>query len=311
MNPPRVRVLLATFNGARWLDEQLRSVFNQVNVEVSVIVSDDRSTDATAQLLSRWRLRAPLRILPSPGIRFGSAHRNFLRLIRDASAREADFFALCDQDDIWLPGKLDRGITCLCEIPADAYSSDVVAFWPDGVRRRVRKSRPQRTYDHLFGSPGPGCTFVLPQRVFEELQSWVREHFERLQEIWVHDWLIYAFVRSRGMNWYIDEQANMLYRQHATNEIGVNAGWSAALDRFRRVREGAYRREILAIADAVGESSYPVRAVRRLSLADRAWLACHVHTFRRSMVESLILAVFVLLMPRPSADSLDGAKHLR
>lgn len=293
-----VRVLLATHNGAMWLDEQIQTIFEQRHVRVSVVACDDASSDRTPALLAAWSNRSPLAILPAAATRLGSAHRNFLRLIRDTPLDDADYFALSDQDDIWLPDKLARGIDCLQSFPAHAYSSDVTAFWPDGSRHRINKAQPQRSHDYLFGSPGPGCTFVFPRAVFGSLQGWVTQRFDRLQDIWVHDWLIYAFVRCHGMRWHIDDHANMLYRQHGRNEIGVNAGRRAALNRLRHVRSGAYRKDILSIADAVGDTSSIVKAVRRLTASDRLWLIGHVRQFRRRLAECLILVLFILLMPR-------------
>lgn len=295
---PHVCVLLATYNGARWLDEQLDSIFGQEAVRVSVVASDDSSADDTVALLQRRSGRAALTLLPAAGQRFGSAHRNFLRLIRDADPGDADYVALADQDDVWLPRKLARGIECLADGDAAAYSSNVTAFWADGSSRLIDKAQPQRRYDHFFGSPGPGCTFVLTRSVFDDLRRWVTEHFDRLQGIWVHDWLIYAFVRAHGLRWHIDEQPNMRYRQHGGNEIGVNAGWRAAMNRLDHVRSGSYRRTILAIADALGDQSPPMQAMRRLRGRDRLWLLAHVRQFRRRYLECAFLVFFLLVMPR-------------
>lgn len=295
---PHVRVLLATYNGAPWLDEQLKSTASQQGVRVTLVASDDSSSDGTVEVLKRWALRQPIEILPPSTARFGSAHRNFLRLIRDAELGDADFFALSDQDDIWLPGKLLRGIECLNSFAAQGYSSNVTAFWPDGSRQLIDKAQPQRSLDHLFGSPGPGCTFVLPRQVFLELKAFVTQHFDHLQSIWVHDWLIYAFVRASGGRWYIDAQTLMLYRQHGRNEIGVNAGWRAAINRLKLVRSGAYRRDILAIAEATCVTNNVVNSLRRLSLMDRIGLISSVREFRRRFTDCLILAVFFLVMPR-------------
>jgi rhamnosyltransferase len=295
---PKVRVLLATYNGAQWLDEQLQSIFDQTAVELSIVASDDHSTDATPQLLAHWSTRAPLSVLPASAQRFGSAHRNFLQLIREAPLGDADYVALCDQDDIWLPGKLERAVAQLQQHAGHAYSSDVIAFWPDGRSQLIRKSQPQRRRDYLFGSPGPGCTFVIRRDVFDAMRGWVDAGFVRMLDIWVHDWLIYAYVRHAGHRWLIDDEPLMLYRQHGRNEIGVNAGWRAALSRWRHVRSGAYRRDILGIADAVGEQSPEVAAVRRLRWTDRLWLVGHAREFRRQGSESLLLAVLLLFMPR-------------
>lgn len=295
---PTITVLLATFNGQRWLDEQLQSIFGQRAVSVSVVVSDDASTDGTLECLADWSIRERILLLPGQSTRFGSAHRNFLRLIRDAPLGDAEYVALADQDDVWLPGKLARAVHCLRTLPADAYSSDVTAFWPDGRRRLISKSQSQRNHDYLFGSPGPGCTFVMPRAAFDTMRSWVTAEYSRMQNIWVHDWLIYAYIRGRGMRWHIDDQPNMLYRQHGHNEIGANQGWHAALARLRHVRSGAYRRDILAIADVVGIQSKPVDAVRRLTVKDRLWLITHARQLRRRLSEALMLLVLIVCMPR-------------
>lgn len=293
---PQLAILLATHNGALWLDEQLQSIFAQTGVDVSVVVSDDASTDSSPQLLAEWSTRARLQVLPHSGRRFGNAHRNFMRLIREAPLDDAEYIAFADQDDIWLPAKLARAVQCLNTLPADAYSSDFTAFWPDGRRQLIRKSQKQRSRDYLFSSPGPGCSFVIPRKVFDRMREWVGVGSEQMQSVSVHDWLIYAYVRTQGLRWYIDDHPNLLYRQHDSNEIGVNAGWRAALSRLHQVRSGAYRRDVLAIAEAVGESSCVVTSLRRLSLTNRIWLIGHVRQFRRRLADCMLLAVFILLM---------------
>jgi len=295
---PKVRVLLATYNGAQWLDEQLHSMFAQEGVKVSVVASDDSSTDSTLVKLRAWAGLNNLMLLPPVTERFGSAHRNFLRLIRDAELGDSEYFALSDQDDIWLPSKLARGIDCLLSQSVQGFSCNVTAFWPDGSRQLIDKAQPQRRYDYLFGSPGPGCSFVFPRYVFVQIQQWVTQKFDQIQDIWVHDWLLYAFVRSRGMRWHIDDQPHMLYRQHGSNEIGANTGWRAAGKRLRHVRSGAYRRDILAVADSVGETSKVVTAMRRLTPLDRLRLILLARSFRRRLSECVILAFFIVVMPR-------------
>lgn len=293
---PRVLVLLATYNGAPWLEEQLRTLAGQQGVRVGIVASDDSSTDATPTILRAWADRGALELLPPAGRRLGSANRNFLRLIREAPLGDADLVALADQDDVWLPGKLARAADCLQRTGASAYSSDVTAFWPDGTRKQVRKSQPQRPLDHLFGSPGPGCTYVMPRAAFERLRAWVVERFDELQDLWVHDWPIYAFVRSHGMRWHIDDQALMLYRQHGHNEFGANAGWRAAWRRWQKLRSGAFRQEVLTIAAAVGDRSRASEALRRLRWTDRLWLVAHSRDFRRRALDSAVLAATFLLM---------------
>lgn len=298
---PRVTVLMATYNGRQWLNEQLQSILAQEGVQVRVVVSDDRSSDGTAQWLATFGDDPRIQILPSNATRFGNANRNFMRLIADAPVEDADWLAFSDQDDVWLPSKLRRAADRLEQNGLDAYSSDVIAFWPDGQERTLVKSQPQRAHDHLFESAGPGCTFVLSQARFRELQQWVRSHRNTADNLKVHDWAIYAFARSRGWRWEIDAQPGMRYRQHGRNEVGANIGWRAGMGRIQQVLSGRYLSDALAIAAAMGIDSPVVRRMRRLSWADRISLAALASQCRRRRAEAWLMALLFLTMRRPRA----------
>jgi rhamnosyltransferase len=295
---PRVTVLLATHNCQDWLPEQLASLFRQRDVQVSVVASDDASSDATPVMLQQATQAHELQVLASPAERFGNANRNFLRLIAEAPLGDAQYVALSDHDDVWFDDKLLVAVGSIERLGLDAYSSDVTAFWPDGRRKAVVKSRPQRRFDHLFESAGPGCTFVFRRQRFDELRQWVRAQGPALHDVKVHDWLIYAYARTRGWRWHVDSRPGLLYRQHARNELGANAGLAAARLRLRQVRHGRYRRDILSIAQAVGETGPLVQRLTRLSPWDRVWLALGARSCRRRRGEALALALMFLTMSK-------------
>lgn len=299
MNPklPDCVVLLATYNGERWLPQQLESLRLQRGVDLRVNVSDDQSSDGTMNLLFTYASMLPLFILPAQAERFGNANRNFLRLIRDADIGDAEYVALADQDDIWEPDKLERAIDRLNAEGAVAYSSDFEAFWPDGRTRIVKKSHQQKQFDYLFGSPGPGCTFVFTRALFLEMRVWVIANFEVLSRLWVHDWILYAYARSSGHSWLIDNLPNIRYRQHASNEIGVNLGLTAILRRLAVVKEGRYRHDIVTIAELTNANPECLLALRRLNWSDRLWLIRHADNFRRSLLEVWALRLIFVLMP--------------
>jgi len=296
---PRVAVLLATYNSALWLRQQLDSIFAQQGVVLHLFVSDDRSTDDTVSIIDEYANRFPVTLLPCLADRFGNANRNFLRLIRDTDVAGFDHVAFSDHDDIWNPDKLRRAVDRIAQLGVHAYSSDVTAFWTDGRVQLVLKSKPQRLYDYLFESPGPGCTFVFLRASFENLRVFVLQRFEEARQVKVHDWLIYAYARTHGWGWYIDNWPSMLYRQHGDNEIGANSGWQAIRRRLWEIRSGEFRTDVLTIADLVGDNSWVVKALRRLSTVDRLRLMLMAREFRRRRWHCWLLALFFLLMPRP------------
>ncbi len=295
---PRIAVLLATHNCELWLAEQLSSIYQQRDVQVSMIASDDASTDATASILRRFAQEHDLNALPPKPARFGNANCNFLRLIGDARVGSAAYIALSDHDDIWFDTKLSTAVNKIEQLGLDAYSSDVIAIWPDGKRKTIVKSQPQRRFDHLFESAGPGCTFVLRRSRFDELQAWVRAEAASLDKLKVHDWTIYAYARTRGWRWLIDDRPGLLYRQHARNEMGANIGVNGALRRLREVLEGRYRQDALRIARAVGEHGAVIQRLERLSLRDRLLLALTARECRRRRRDALALGLMFLTMPR-------------
>lgn len=295
---------MATWNAARFIEEQLESVFAQQGVDARLIVSDDASGDETLEILERVATQHPGRVtlLPQGTRRFGSANRNFLRLIAEASVGDDEYVAFCDHDDVWLPWKLGRALDCIRSEGLDAYSSDVIAFWPDGRESLIHKSNAQRDFDYLFESAGPGCTFVLAPRSFSEIRSWIKENFESACDAKVHDWLIYAYARTRGWRWRIDDRPSMRYRQHAANEVGANSGLRALSARWKSVMTGKYRKDVLLIAGLVNDNSWVTKALCRLQATDRLRLALSVRDLRRSNRDRFALALFLLFMPGGDCD---------
>jgi rhamnosyltransferase len=301
MTRPRIAVLLATHDGAAWLDEQLDSILGQRDVDVRVIVSDDASADATPDLLAT-RLSADPRITVLPPLpASGSAAANFARLFRDADVSGCDFVALSDQDDVWMADKLVRHAALLSDGDLDGISSEVTAVGPDGSRRLVRKAFPQRPYDWVCESPGPGSTFLLTPRLVSLVADVVRSGLA--ESVQFNDWLVYAVCRARGWRWHIDAAATVDYRQHDDNVMGANHGRQAALSRFRLITARWHREQALAVVDAAlsvvpRENQLAVRKLRAelvgTGLAPRVALARQAWQLRRRPRDRALLAALLL-----------------
>jgi rhamnosyltransferase len=248
----KVAVLLAAYNGRAWIGNQVNSILAQDSVDVTIFVSVDQSKDGTEQFVDQLSLDEPrLSILPH-GKKFGGAGPNFYRLISEVDFSGFDYVAFADQDDIWLPNKLSRACDQLAESGADAYSSNVTAFWPDGRQVLVNKSQPQVRWDFLFEAAAPGCTYVMTIELARELQAFIMKNSKKVQKIAMHDWFTYAFSRARGYSWVIDSYPGMRYRQHAQNQVGANSGFWAFIYRAGRVLDGWGLGQSALIADALG-----------------------------------------------------------
>lgn len=293
----RIAVCLAAYNGMAYIVEQIESIFLQRNVDLQIFISVDQSTDGTENRLAEWALSEPRLTLLPVGLRFGGAGPNFYRLLRDVDFADFDYVSFADQDDIWPPEKLSRAQEMLLSTGSDAYSSNVLAFWPNGRKVLIKKSQAQVQWDFLFEAAGPGCTYVMRKELACALQAVVKNRWAEVQQVGLHDWFAYAFARANGYRWVIDDYAGMLYRQHANNQVGVNKGWRAWRHRAHKVLGGWGLAQSALIADLVGLGDDAF--VKRWSSGRRAgllWLACHGGQCRRRGRDKLLFALSCLAM---------------
>lgn len=300
---PRVTVLLATYNGRDWLPEQLDSILDQQGVQVDVVVLDDLSTDGTAPYLAERAAADPrITVLPSTDAS-GSAAANFYRLIQRAPVA-GDLVALADQDDVWVPTKLARHAALIAERGLDAVSSNVTSFHPDGRRELVRKDFPQREFDFLLESPGPGSTFLMTPRLVDAVRALITDDPAGVASTDYHDWLIYAVARSRGWAWHIDSVSTVDYRQHEANVMGANLGTRSAVSRVKLMAQHWHRGQAIVLGRLVlpGAGSPQADGIRRLlglfendGVRSRFAIAWAASSLRRRPRDRGIIALLALL----------------
>ena len=280
----RISVALCTHNGARYVTEQVESILAQTLAPDEIVLSDDASTDDTVALLhARATADARVSVLELEGAAGGAA-ANFYRLLRAVDLTGAGLVAFADQDDIWLPGKLARHAE-LVAAGNDGVSSDVTAFSEAGPRSLVRKSYPQREYDFLLESPGPGCTFLMSNRLATLAQQQLAEPESAASRTDFHDWLLYVLCRSRGWSWHIDDVPSVDYRQHGSNAMGANVGAASARRRLGLIRNRWHRGEATLLAQAglaVATDQTRPGLETMLSLFERTGPAGRIGLLRRS-----------------------------
>lgn len=290
-------MLLAAHNGIRWLNEQVGTILDQKDASVRLVVSVDKSTDGTENWFEDLYQRdRRVELLPH-GRSFGRASTNFYRLILEADLGDCDYVAFADQDDVWFQDKLSRAITTMTAGKFHAYSGNVLAFWPDGRERLVKKAQPQRKWDYLFEAAGPGCTYVLSRSVFDEFRAFIEANQSKLKDIYLHDWLCYAFARSRGFAWMIDPEPKMRYRQHAQNHLGVHSGPKAIADRAKNIINGWWVNQARSIALILGLQDEPfVKPWVRGGRSGYLFLIRNVRNFRRKPADAHSMAAAMAVL---------------
>lgn len=223
LETPMVAVLLSTYNGGRFLAEQIDSLIAQTHENWVIYASDDGSTDNTLDLLDQYRKRLePGRLNIIRGPQKGFAH-NFLSMAK-SEAIEADYFAFCDQDDIWHPEHLARAIKVLQLYPDNKPSlfcsrTVLIDEFSAPIGHSTLFSRPATFKNALIQSIAGGNTMLFNAQARQLLAQ-----IKTSQEIIFHDWLTYLLVSGCGGHVHYSDQPLVSYRQHNDNLIGSGKG---------------------------------------------------------------------------------------
>ncbi len=240
---PFVAILMAVKNGAPMLPEQLASISAQTHQNWHLYAADDASSDASPALIRAFADQShPVTLLDGPGT--GSAN-NFMYLITEF-ARQApgdSWLAFCDQDDVWLPDRLARGVRRLHEEPAERPALYCSRTWVcDANLENLRLSpacpRPPDFLNALVQNIAAGNTILLNPAGVRLLARAAA----KAGPVVSHDWWAYQIVSGAGGTVVFDDVPTLLYRQHANNAIGSSLGLRASLYRLKMVLQGRYRR---------------------------------------------------------------------
>jgi glycosyltransferase involved in cell wall biosynthesis len=216
--PNGVSVLLSTYNGAQYLPQLLNSLVSQTYPDVLLNIRDDGSTDETCEILRMFATgRSNVRMMR--GTRLGPA-LSFLELLRNTDF-DCQFFAFCDQDDVWLPKKLEDAIRLLQQYsPEEPLMYCSAVEYVDSNLRHLGYSKPLRRLgfaNALVENVATGCTQVMNRRardlIVENMPS----------RPLMHDWWCYLVVSALGRVIYGDKP-QVKYRQHASNTMGARKG---------------------------------------------------------------------------------------
>lgn len=214
-----VIVLMSTYNGEKYLREQIESLLSQT-VPVDILVRDDGSSDSTVKILEEYASKKQLNWYCGKNLGPG---RSFFDLVQKAPL--ADYYAFADQDDIWCADKTEAAINKLEILPCDIPNLYFGAFSPVRMdlspiikNEKMLQFRPKPSFGNaLVENIAPGCTYVFNRKALEIFRLYKMEY------ITIHDWDLYRIVMALDGNVIYDIIPHIMYRQHGNNAIGFQS----------------------------------------------------------------------------------------
>ena len=213
---PRISIVIASYNGAKYIREQLDSIFEQTMKPDEVIIADDCSTDGTFELCRKY--------IDNHNLHGWTVHRNTENLGVNSNFRNAlmkatgDYIFTCDQDDIWVDDKISVMVKAMNEHPEILLLvSNYIPFHDDekinakvsSINRDDGEIIPMRLKQYWLGNLRPGCTFCFRREILSRFS--VMDIPERL-----HDSMLWKYaVVSDGL--YLINRQLILYRRHGSN----------------------------------------------------------------------------------------------
>ena len=223
----KILVLMSAYNGEKYIREQLDSLFAQKGVEASVLVRDDGSSDSTLAILEEYKAKYPLDYFTGENLK---PAKSFMYLLFHAP--DCDYYAFCDQDDVWDSGKLLAAVAALSRTnkPAMYYCAMTVTddrLNPTGSYFRPEAYSRSLTASCLFGDEIAGCTMAFNRTLLQELRRYEPNYLT------MHDGWVHRVCLAVGGEVFADSTPYILYRQHGGNTVGM--GKRSAVDRLGKL----------------------------------------------------------------------------
>lgn len=247
----KVLVLLSTYNGEKFLEKQLESIFEQKDVEVKILARDDGSTDKTLDILKKY---AGEKLEYYVGENIGVA-KSFLDLINN-SYDNYDFYAYADQDDVWNENKLIKSINkikensvevaTLCMGTYDVVDANLNYLYT----RDIEAKREFTIFETIVYRSPSGCTMVFNKKLRNIMKGKMPEYVR------MHDfWTLLTVQAHKGQICVIEEPL-MKYRIHGENTVGLSPNLFIRIKRLIRSalkNNNERQRQVISLFDVYSE----------------------------------------------------------
>ena len=258
INSSRCLVLMSSYNGEKYIEEQIFSIFNQKKVDsLKLLIRDDGSSDDTINIIKNLIHKGyDIELIEGANVGFVSSFINLLKMAFER-ADCFDYFLLSDQDDYWMEDKITSGITnfekdkelllyCSATTPVDE------SLIPIKLKNKKYKVDPYSSVIQTFSA---GHTYIFKY----DLVSLINKCDSN--KIYTHDGFIYSLSCLVGSVFY-DETSHSLYRQYSNNQLGTSnkSILKYLKERFKRLKRGDFRKygsQIAYIYEEYGELLKP------------------------------------------------------
>lgn len=231
-----IEILMATYNGEKYVSEQIDSLLNQTFKDWSLLIRDDNSKDETLNIIKSYVEQYPNKIkLINDNKGSLRAKDNFLELLKLSTA---DYIMFCDQDDVWLPRKIEITLKKMKEVengPTLIHTDLKVVdknlnIISDSMWKLQKLFPEKKEYNYLIVQNNiTGCTMMI-NRELAKLST------GKFPNGIMHDWIIGIIASLKGNISYVNE-GTILYRQHGNNEVGAQEYYSNILKKLKRIKE--------------------------------------------------------------------------
>lgn len=278
----KIAILLATYNGQQYLPDMLDSLVNQTEKSFICYIHDDGSADNTDSVIRSYTEKYPTQFCQISGDSTGSAKSNFMYLL---SQVEADYYMFADQDDVWLPNKIEKSIQCLNENDAWCVCTDlcvtderlytIAPNMMSWIGRDLSRIHPHQL---MIDNVAAGCTMLFTRKLRD-----VAIQLQHVDKILMHDQWVAVIAAIYGKLTVLNE-STILYRQHGDNEMG--AKHESVVDKaLRFVRElfsGTMLNEKKAFIQEARDLAQELLLVEGLPQEERLFLREFAHIERKT-----------------------------
>lgn len=295
-----VTILVSSYNGSEFIKEQLDSLYNQSYPNINILVRDDASTDTTRDILRVEHAKQSIDLVM--GEKNLGVTASFFELLRLVSKTDTEYVAFCDQDDVWLPNKMQTAVLALSKVSEyPALYCSRLNIVDEKLNQLDVSFKPREIGfgNALVENIAVGCTIVLNRKALDLLCQ-----YRLPEEVYIHDWWCYLVISCFGQIVF-DDQALIQYRQHSGNSIGAASNLFGVLRRkFARLfNRKLWISEQAAIFHSLySEQLAPAqRDVLELllnaksSFWHRLMLICSKGIWRQKAIDNLILRVVIFI----------------